>query len=66
MDDRVKAIFFTALRLDPSEREALAQALLSHLETDLAVAEMLFGRTEDDSQPCAQPTNDILAKYHDS
>jgi len=66
MNDRVKAILFAALRLAPSEREVLARTLLEHLETDLAVAELLFGAAEDSTAASTQPTTDVLARYLDS
>lgn len=66
MNDRIKAILFAALRLAPGEREVLARTLLEHLETDLAVAEMLFGAAEEPAPASAQPTTDVLARYLDS
>jgi hypothetical protein len=67
MNERVKALLHTALRLSPEEREELAQTLLANLNTDFATVEHLFG--DGDASPDGephQPPSDILAKYLDN
>ncbi len=66
MNDRVKAILLTALRLPPEERQALASALMDHLDTDPDEAERLFGETDGSEAKPALPATDVLAKYLDT
>jgi endonuclease/exonuclease/phosphatase family metal-dependent hydrolase len=69
MNDRVKAILLTALKLSPEERAELAQTLLDNLGTDPAEAEQLLAgdgdAPTDDTAVPARPTSDVLAKYLD-
>jgi hypothetical protein len=69
MNDRVKAILLTALKLSPEERAELAQTLLENLGTDPAEAEQLLAdegeAPADDAIVPARPTSDVLAKYLD-
>jgi hypothetical protein len=67
MNERVKAILLTALKLSPDEREELAQSLLANLNVDPADADQLFPdepESEGEAVP-PQPTSDVLAKYLD-
>ena len=66
MNDRVKAILLTALRLPPEERQALASALMDHLETDPDEAERLFAETDVGETKPGLPATDVLAKYLDT
>lgn len=70
MNERVKAILFTAFKLSPEERQELARALLDTLAADAAEVEqqrladdgVSGGAAEETPQ---QPTSDVLAKYLD-
>lgn len=66
MNERVKAILLTALRLPPEERQTLASALMDHLETDPDDAERLFGKADGTEAKPGLPTTDVLAKYLDT
>ena len=67
MNDRVKAILLTALKLPSEERAELARTLLETLASDPSETDQLFA--EDDAaggeagDAPAQPTSDVLAKY---
>jgi acyl-CoA reductase-like NAD-dependent aldehyde dehydrogenase len=68
MNERVKAILITALKLSPEERAELAQTLLDNIEADSARVDQLMaedssGRAAEETLP--QPTSDVLAKYLD-
>lgn len=66
MNERVKAILLTALRLSPEERRELQTALADNLDTDPEDAERLFGEaTPPESKP-GLPATDVLAKYLDT
>lgn len=68
MNERVKAILLTALRLPPEERQALAKALTENLDTDVEEAERLFGEAEShtpEGKP-PLPATDTLSKYLDT
>lgn len=67
MNERVKAILLTALKLSPDEREELVQSLLAHLNVDPADADQLFPDdvNSDADAVHPQPTSDVLAKYLD-
>lgn len=69
MNERVKAILLTALKLSPEEREELAQSLLNYRDADPAEAEQLLGAADAlggaGSEAPQQPTTDVLAKYLD-
>jgi hypothetical protein len=69
MNDRVKAILLTALKLSPDEREELATSLLANLNIDPAEADQLFPEdVNSDIQVASQhpqQTSDVLAKYLD-
>jgi F0F1-type ATP synthase delta subunit len=70
MNERVKAILFTAFKLSPEERLELAQALMDTLAADPAEAEQQLTADESVSggaaeEPPQQPTSDVLAKYLD-
>lgn len=67
MNERVKAILFTAFKLSPEERQELARALLDTLAAEaeqqrLADDGVSGGAAEETPQ---QPTSDVLAKYLD-
>ena len=63
MNERIKAILLTALRLSPEERRELASALADNLETDFKEAERLFGETDVLVRKRALPASDVLARY---
>lgn len=66
MNECVKAILLAALRLPLEERQALARALMDHLDTDAEEAERLFGDGGTaDSKP-GLPASDTLSKYLDT
>lgn len=73
MNERVKAILHTALRLSPEEREELAKTLLGTLTADAAEADQLADQLWADDEASGgaadeatqQPTTDVLAKYLD-
>ncbi|MDQ8697497.1 hypothetical protein [Hyphomicrobium sp. LHD-15] len=69
MNERVKAILLTALKLAPDEREELANSLLANLNVDPAETDQLFpedaaGEPDAPATP-VQRTSDVLAKYLD-
>lgn len=68
MNERVKAILVTALKLSPEERAELAQTLMDTLGTDGAEADHILADdtsgSADDGAP-QRPTSDVLAKYLD-
>jgi hypothetical protein len=69
MNERVKAILLTALKLSPEERAELAQSLMDNLGADAAVAEQLLAgdgeANSDEAGAPVRPTSDVLAKYLD-
>jgi hypothetical protein len=69
MNERVKAILLTALKLSPGEREELASTLLANLNIDPADADRLFpDENAGEAEAAAshpQQTSDVLAKYLD-
>jgi hypothetical protein len=69
MNERVKAILHTALKLSPDEREELARSLLENLNIDPAEADQLFPEETDsaasDGEAHLKPASDVLAKYLD-
>lgn len=69
MNERVRAIFHTALKLSPNEREKLAKVLLDTLGTDPAEAEGMYA-IDASTDPAgddvlAHPPSDILQLYLD-
>jgi hypothetical protein len=70
MNDLVKAILLTAVKLSPEERQELAHALLETLEADPAeVEQQLAGQATDlgsADEPAQQRPSDVLARYLDS
>ena len=66
MNERVKAILLTALRLPPEERQALVSALMEQLDTDPDEAERLFGEADGGDAKPGLPATDVLAKYLDT
>jgi hypothetical protein len=73
MNERVKAIYLTALKLSPDEREELVQTLMETLGADPAEADkLLAGLLADEAasggaadEAPQQPPSDVLAKYLD-
>lgn len=69
MNERVKAILVTALKLSAEERAELAQTLMDTLGTDAAaeadhiLADDASGSADGDAPQ--RPTSDVLAKYLD-
>lgn len=70
MNERVKAILFTAFKLSSEERHELAQVLLETLDVDPADVEQQLIADEAVSggpdEPPQQPTSDVLARYLDN
>ncbi len=68
MNERVKAILVTALKLSPEERAELAQTLLDTLTPDAAGPDLVLADDAssgaDDGGP-QRHTSDVLAKYLD-
>ncbi|WP_295557272.1 hypothetical protein [uncultured Hyphomicrobium sp.] len=69
MNERVKAILHTALRLSPEEREELARTLMDTLGADPAETDQLLAASDASSgaadEAPQQPASDVLAKYLD-
>jgi sulfite reductase alpha subunit-like flavoprotein len=65
MNERVKAILQTALKLSPDERQELVRTLMENLGTDPAEADQLFTDDGSDAEAPPRPTSDVLAKYLD-
>ncbi len=68
MNERVKALFLTALKLSPEEQRELVQTLMDNLGADPAEADQLFadaGQVDADGEVPPRPTSDVLAKYLD-
>ncbi len=68
MNERVKAILVTALKLSPEERAELAQTLMDTLGTDVAEADHILADDASggpDGDAPLRPTSDVLAKYLD-
>jgi len=70
MNERVKAIFTTAIRLSAEERTELARILLETIDLDPAEADRLIGAQDDEhgndaGSEAPRLASDVLAKYLD-